>query len=746
MARQLSLRSLEVRRLLDIEEIRLDFDPRLTVLTGRNSQGKTLLCGAAILALLGLKELGSTHWKEKISSKNLARRGWQKGSASLQVLLNKEPYIFTYHDRRQSPHVVEGPDGRVDGKDALVQCGVDLGAIGFLTTRERQPPWRIVDGDSKGGDTNTILRNSLSVRLSARVSGCEGVRKVVDGEIKNVRQQFQKVEGEVGDILNGWINKGGLSAAEAQENISADVVSKRQATLTSLKELLEGVENTEKRLEQLNQLRQQFDEVKDLAALAGRRACLDALLGEIQNQEKAIESLDMELLKDSFSCPSGAVLEVENQITACNISSKRLRDCLMELTEQQARPASLAELTANKSTFDDQKKKLERAKALQGKRGRGAPVSCTVYRGEKGDNLLLELDKDFAATVSFDELSRAEVLVPYSKAEEEQVCEIAASLGQTEAAAEALQAALEATKGVLQTQISDLRVSITERRTKVKGMLPKLQEVHCPAPSMPNSETGERLIAAMEWLEAEIAAANNHKASMTDDINLLVAADGMQSWKEKTGCGGGASPGVPQLGIVDSLKEAIQSLAEHKTRFTNLLEECERLRRLQRKYDRAFAVLGLYLDRIRFKDEILDQLIQTFLEFVRRGKEYFDFPFEIDEQSDGQLAIQSPFHEGLIQTGGGETQVLGILEMLAIAEEFGLPVFLDEIGSYLDRDNLRKIFEFLLEHTEVQAVLTTADDALLEYLQEWGIPHRSYMVMKDSQGFTQVQSAKSRAS
>lgn len=737
--RQLTLRSLEVQRILDIEGLRLDFDPRMTVLTGRNSQGKTLLCGAAILALLGLKELGSTHWKDKITSKNLARLGWKKGSASLQVFLNKEPFTFTYHHRAQSPHHAEGPDGRVEGKETLLQFGVDLGAIGFLTTRERQPAWRIVDGD-----TTTVLRNSLNARLSARVTGCEGVRKVVENEINSLRQQVKGLSADIGAILNRWVEKAALDQQELCDSMSAQIVPARLARLTSLKSVLEGIEDVEIRLQSLTELGQSLDAVKDLADLAESRTSQEALVEKLRDRKTALERLDKESLEVRFSFPPRAGTDLENQIDACNSRSQTLRERLIELTDLRAKPASLAELSNQKSSYEDQKRKLERAKSLQSKRGQGVAVSCTVYRGE---NLLVELDKGFASQVSFDELNNAEVVVPYSQAEEEQVRRIGTALAQTETTAKELQASLEATRGGILTQIADLRVSVTERQTKLKGLLPKLQEIHCPAQKMP-SETGERLTIVMQWIEAETALANEQKQSKINEISSLVALDGMRIWKERMGRNGGdSSPDASEPRIIDALKEAIQSLMEHKDRFANLLQDRETLRRLQQRYEKALEVLGLYLDKVRFKDEILEQLIQTFLDFVRRGKECFDFPFEIGEESDGQLTIRSQYHEGAtIQTGGGETQVLGILEMLAIAQEFGLPVFIDEIGTYLHRENLRKTLEFLVEHTEVQAVLTTADDEFLQHLEEWGIPHRGYVVTKDSRGFTQLQAHQSRAS
>lgn len=261
---------------------------------------------------------------------------------------------------------------------------------------------------------------------------------------------------------------------------------------------------------------------------------------------------------------------------------------------------------------------------------------------------------------------------------------------------------------------------------------------------MPDSETGARLSIAAEWLRDQIALATNQQQGKSGELNVLLSADGMRGWKspvqERQSPASGEQPSV-----LDALKEAIQSVKEHKKRFGELLERRENSNRLQDRYRKSLEVLDNYLHKIRFKDEILEQLIQTFLDFVRRGKDTFDFPFEIDEQSDGRLTIRSQYLEGPIQTGGGETQVLGILEMLAIARQFGLPVFLDEIGSYLHLDNLRKILEFLIEHTEVQAVLTTADEGFLQHLEEWGIPHRGYVVTKNPEGFTQLRPHKSRA-
>jgi hypothetical protein len=736
--RQLTLKTLEVQHILDIEGIRFDFHPRITVLTGRNSQGKTLLCGAAMLALLGLKELGSTHWKDKITSKNLARRGWQKGSATLHLLLGRDPYTFTYRHRTQSPHEAQGPDGKVDGKDTLLQFGIDLGALGFLTTRERRPAWQIVDGESKNGDTNTILKNSLSARLSARVKGCEGVRKVLENEIKTVQQQLRNVDTDIAEIVNRWREKKVLDPAEPLANVSANLIEERLANLTDLKCMLEGVDDADSRVDSLTQLQRDLSEVQDLGQLIERRAAADAALEEVQRRETAVERLDAGVLNAALPALPAASDHVQGVLADCHARARQLSECLAELAGLQAKPSSLGALTDQKSGYEDQKKKLERAKTLRDKRGDGVPVLCTIYRG---DTLFVEIDKMFADTVSFDELTKAEVVVPYSKAEEEQVGRIADALRTTETAAKEMESAAETAQEALNKDIADLRVSITERQTKLKGLLPKLRDARCPEANTPDVETGARLASITEWVRREIAAAEEQQQNRTSEIDQLVGATGMRGWKAKLD----PSSGEPLQVVLDQLKEAIQSLIEHKQRFVKVLEEADKHKRTSASYDKAVEILDVYLDKVRFKDEVLDQLVQAFLDFVRRGKERFEFSFDIDEHSDGELTIRSQYHEGTIQTGGGETQVLGILEMLAIAQEFGLPVFLDEVGSYLDRDNLRKVLEFVIEHTEVQAVLTTADDGFLQQLEEWGIPHRGYVVVKTAQGFTQLRSHRSRA-
>jgi hypothetical protein len=191
-------------------------------------------------------------------------------------------------------------------------------------------------------------------------------------------------------------------------------------------------------------------------------------------------------------------------------------------------------------------------------------------------------------------------------------------------------------------------------------------------------------------------------------------------------------------GQVEALKEAVRSLSDYQERFGSWLGDRAELKSQAEQYKKSIEALDTYRNQLEFSEEAIERLTQTFLDLVREGINHFDFDFKVDFDDDGKPIFRRDNIEGEIQTGGGETQILGILEMLSVAEEFYFPVFIDEVCSYLHTSNLRKVLQFMYEKTDVQVVLTTTDEQLLQLLTELGIRYRAYRVEKDQSGYTKV--------
>jgi hypothetical protein len=191
-------------------------------------------------------------------------------------------------------------------------------------------------------------------------------------------------------------------------------------------------------------------------------------------------------------------------------------------------------------------------------------------------------------------------------------------------------------------------------------------------------------------------------------------------------------------GWAEKLKEAARSVTEQMDTFNRLTDDIQGKVGLLSKYQTAVGVLSSYLDKLSFSDEDIEALTQRFLDFVHRGKQHFGFRFDVKLTEDNRLLLSREDLDGPIQPGGGETQIIGLLEMLAVATEFGFPIMIDEIESYLSSENVRKALAYVFQETDVQIVLTSLDQSLPDRLREWGIDHRAYMVCKGADGYTRA--------
>jgi hypothetical protein len=286
-------------------------------------------------------------------------------------------------------------------------------------------------------------------------------------------------------------------------------------------------------------------------------------------------------------------------------------------------------------------------------------------------------------------------------------------------------------------------------RGTLGGILVQLQSVGCAGEKMPDPQTGDGLSKSSEWVEAEWSKDSQQLSKVTKGAKGHLADSAISEWAGRIcplldsclGFSKEASP-ITIFGQLqeqaNKLTEAGRSLAEHKGRFKNLRDEIEGKEEVRYCNQVAVGVLATYLDKLRFNEEDIDALTQRFMDFVREGKRFFDFSFDFQLDDKGNLVLSREGIDGPIQPGGGESQILGLLEMLAVATEFGFPIIIDEVENYLDSANLRKALCFIFDQTDVQMVVTSRDEALSSHLREWGIDHTAYRVTKEADGFTRV--------
>jgi hypothetical protein len=604
----------------------------------------------------------------------------------------------------------------------------------------------VVDGDKKTDDVKTVMRSSLETTLAARLDGCKRVRAVVEAESESLHRETQTLKTQIDEIVKRWIAKCAFAEAERQE-ITEKVVMQRWTSLCDLRTWLEEMQTLLRKKARLATVKQEMDEVKDLPDLI----CLRDGLGTVAEKLRvradnliASASLSDEILGEPPLVSDGDPLY--HNLRAVDDGSSDLIEWLAELKEHGVEPQSSEDLSRTKGNFEDDKAKLESALTALAEQGDGCAVVCKVYRGKR---LLVQLAEEFAKKTTAIELQQAVVIAPYSKAQAERVTRLVETLGKATAAANELGKSIQTARTAVDTRIGDIRVSIGQKQTALRKVLPSIRELECPPHSLPDCETGANVRTAEAWIGGTSQGLMGQIVQVRTTIDGLLNTLPMDGWRRRIEShlrtdqqvdSNGSIPPAPLLDeIIRDLREAARSIEDYRDNHAGHLNSVEENERICSLYQEGVQALDIYLNELQFKEETVQALAETFLLFVRNAQQLFGFQFRFELDDRGNPKLHREDLEGAILTGGGETQILGILMMLAVAVEFGFPVFVDEIGSYLHQGNLRKLLEFIYNETDIQVILTTADDELLDRLKEWGIEHKSYVVTKDSNGLTHVK-------
>jgi len=746
------LKSLEVDRILDLAQVGVEFHPRVSVLVGQNKAGKTLICASSVLALLGLQAaanrgLNSTHWGGKVTKQNLARRGERNGRAKLSLCYEGQDYTFGYYNRPRSPHEACGPEGQLDPDAALRRIGVDVRAVSFLTTSERRPPWMTLDGDGKTPDIRTVLRQSLETSLATQVDGCKGVRELVAGEESGLKTEIQGLRQQLLQIVNDWVSAGALSESERTQIPSVECVETRCTQLTELSEILRFIHKLIGRLRDLAKIATELSNVEELPKLVSAEATLRELTVDLGERAKSLRVFDTDRLKSDMP---NSMLVISNPLNSeLRRIAKRgrlLASCHQRLKGQDCLISSFDELGAMEAHLTDQSKKLRAAKRVTEEERQPVQVACMVYLGKP---VLVELPGKLTAQLSAEELASAQVIAPYDQAKDATANRISKLIGYYKKVNDKLHLNIEQARGLASEEQDSYGQKASNMRPTLGGIIVELRSVGCSEEKLPNAQTGDGLPEAKDWVESEWQQDWLQLKEKTGKAAGKLVDVTMGAWAQRIrpvlnlaeGLTKGATSNNAFDGLLqeaNKLEEAARCLGEHKERFNNLKDDINSKEVKSRHYQQAVNVLASYFDKLRFSDEDIDSLTQRFVNFVREGKRFFGFNFDFNVDDKGNLLLKQDGIEGQIQTSGGESQILGLLEMLAVATEFGFPIIIDEVENYLDSANLRKALSFIFNETDVQMVVTSRDEALSSHLREWGIDHAAYRVTKEADGLTRV--------
>jgi hypothetical protein len=602
-----------------------------------------------------------------------------------------------------------------------------------------------VDGDRKTPDVRTILRQSLETSLATRIDGCRGVMDVITAEASSVETQMQELRDQIKDILDTWVARGAFDETE-RSSISGEQVEARAAILDGLAELLATVKSVTDRQRTLEVIQAKFSDVHGLPnAVAAENALRDAS-DDLGRRFTALRTFNMGVLKPkppvSEALGHSALIEILRQVLD---DCADLAGCHENLQGLGLRLSSFEDLGELERRFGDEEKKLEAAKKVAERQGQAKEVACKVYFGEP---LLVELPKQVTDALAAEDLAGAQVVVTHDLERQHEVENAIGLIDRYKRLNDAVHLKIEQARGQISAQQNACSQTASQMRTALGGIIVHLRTAGCPESFCPDPQTGNRLPEAGRWLEDEGQQSTEERQSLLEHARTELAKDRFTSWAAKIGplldqCERNSAGG--ETGLCETLSaqagklaEAARALYEHKARFKSLDGELRTKGLLKARYGRATSVLGAYLEKLQFSEEDIAALAERFLDSVRRSKTFFGFRFDFDLDQGGCAVLGREDLEGSIQTGGGETQILGILEMLAVAGEFGFPIIIDEVENYLDATNMRKALDYIFRETDVQIVLTSRDDKLPDRLREWGIEHRAYLVRKNPDGYTKA--------
>ncbi len=706
-----------------------------------------MICASSVLALLGLQAaanrgLNSTHWGGKVTRQNLARRGERGGGAKLSIRYEGQEYSFAYHNRAKSPHEAFGPEGELAPDIALQKIGVDVRAVSFLTTTERRPPWMTLEGDGKTPDIRTVLRQSLETSLATHVDGCKGVQELIGGEASNLETEIQGLNEQLDDIVGDWISAGALAEIERTRIPSAECVETRLGTLTDLGKSLGVMYSLVSRLRDLETIQSQLSKIEKLPELVSAEGSLRDLSTDLGERAISLRRFDMDRLKrDIPTCKQVTNKKLDCVLRGIAKRGRLLASCHQRLREENCLISSFDELGDLQTRLTDEQKKLQGAKKVTEEKREALEIPCKVYLGKP---LLIELPEKLTGRLSADELNSAQVVAAYDQTKEALANTVIMLVEYYKRLNDKLHSKIEQARGLASEEQNACSQEASNMRAALGGIVVKLQSVGCPEGSLPNTQTGSGLTESIEWVSTDTS---RDWIQINDEITKAKGQFGnpaMRVWGERilpllNQCTDLTKSSDGLLEQANKLTEAARSLTEHKERFKNLRDEVNGKENLKCRYNAAVGILTTYLDKLRFSEEDIDALTQRFLDFVREGKRFFSFNFDFQLDDKGNLILSRDGIDGPIQAGGGESQILGLLEMLAVATEFGFPIIIDEVENYLDSVNLRKALSFIFNETDVQMVVTSRDEALSSRLREWGIEHTAYRVTKEADGFTGVQ-------
>jgi hypothetical protein len=500
-------------------------------------------------------------------------------------------------------------------------------------------------------------------------------------------------------------------------------------------------------LAQLANIETQLSQLNELPQLVVAECALQELGTDLGERARSLRVFDTSRLEQEMpNYKSAASQELASMLKRIAKRGRLLASWYQRLRDQECAILSFEELGALETRVKDQQRKLSGARKVTDEKRKGVEVPCKVYMGKP---LLVELPDKLTGSISAEELASAQVIAPYDQAQEARANKVNKLLRCYKRVLDKVTLEIEEARGLESREQSSYGQRASGMRPILGGIIVQLRTVACSEEKLPDAQTGQRLPDAQGWvaekwdeqlreLKEKLGKATDKLADATMDAWRVRISPFLTDAKSLTK-GTIASIAVDGL-LTEATKlgEAARSLADHKERFNSLNEDKTKKEEKRRHYRIGVIVLDGYLDKLRFSDEDIDALTRRFVDFVRDGKRFFDFNFEFQLDEKGNIVLSREGIEGAIQPGGGESQILGLLEMLAVATEFGFPIIIDEVENYLDLGNLRKVLSFISSETEVQMLVTSRDQALPGRLSEWGIDHTAYQVSKDGDGWTKV--------
>jgi septal ring factor EnvC (AmiA/AmiB activator) len=262
--------SLEVRNVGGIDETAVEFDPGITILTGRNATNRTSLL-RSIMAVMG---------SDDASLKADADEG------RVELTVDDEHYVRTF--TRSNGTVTTGGESFLDDPELA-----DLFAFLLESNEARRSV-------ATGNDLRELIMRPVDT-------------DAIRAEIRELEREKSRIDDELDDLAD---LKGDLPDLERKRSRLQDDIEEKRAELAAKEEDIETVDaDLDETREEKRELESRLDDLRE------KRASLERVRSDIDLQQDSIESLTAERreleaeLDDLPGAPMGEHAELDDEIS-----------------------------------------------------------------------------------------------------------------------------------------------------------------------------------------------------------------------------------------------------------------------------------------------------------------------------------------------------------------------------------------------------------------------------------------------